>query len=39
MDGAVDTGVHVRDLVVGEPALVDVVGGDVSRACSVAGHA
>jgi hypothetical protein len=32
VDGAVNTSVHVRDLVVIEPALVDVVGGDVGSA-------
>ena len=32
VDGAVDAGVEVGDLVVGEPALVHVVGGDVGGA-------
>ncbi len=32
VDGAVDAGVEVRDLVVREPALVHVVGGDVGGA-------
>ena len=34
VDGAVATGIEIRGLVVGEPALVHVVGSDVSSTCA-----